>query len=82
MLTPQACFGQVYVTKPPQDEVPVPARSTAADMAVMDRLAQRVVPRIFEDRVRFLRDEESLDQVVACLAAGRQPAGSASPDTP
>jgi hypothetical protein len=72
--------GQVYVGTPPQDEVTLPARSAAADVAVMDRMAVKVQPTVFNHRIRFLQDAETLDQVLACLLAGKEVPGYVDSD--
>eukprot|EP00884_Botryococcus_braunii_P004374 jgi/Botrbrau1/13938/Bobra.0193s0005.1 len=73
---------QVYVAKPPQDEVTVPSRSAAADVAVMDRMAVKVAPAVFQHRIRFLQDADTLEQVLACLVAGKEVPGYVDADPP
>ena len=59
-----ACM-QVYIAIPDKDEAR-PPRRTNMDASVMERLAVKVVPGIFdEQRIEFLEDAVQLDTIIA-----------------
>jgi hypothetical protein len=59
---------KAYINVPAEDEA-IPPTKGAADRAVLERLAFQVTPRIFSNRIQFVKDQKQIVEVVAEAAA-------------
>ena len=58
---------QAYIDIPAEDEA-IPPTKGAADRAVLDRLSISVNPKIFANRIQFIKDKKQLADVRISLS--------------